>query len=96
MSDYMFMLESHLSPEQNRAVAAIESAVFASAISRKLSVALDPKMSSASFACRIDAISWRRITASKASAALRSPPSPPPAAAGVGVGARVEEMGVVI
>ena len=62
----------------NWRIAAMLSAVFESAISRKLSVALDPKMSSPSFAWRIEAISWRRITASKASAALRRPPSPPP------------------
>src|SRR3546814_8036676 len=38
---------------------AIESAVRASAISRKLSVALDPKISSPSFAWRIEALSWQ-------------------------------------
>src|SRR5690606_8205026 len=70
------------SPRRTWRMAARLSAVRASAMSRKLSAALDPKMSSASFACRIDAISWRRITASNASAALRSPSSPPPAAAG--------------
>jgi tRNA nucleotidyltransferase/poly(A) polymerase len=32
MSDYMFMLESHLSPEQNRAVAAIEGAAAAASM----------------------------------------------------------------
>jgi hypothetical protein len=37
-----------------------------------LSVALDPKISSASFALRMLAIIWRNMTASKASAALRN------------------------
>ena len=32
MSDYMFMLESHLSPEQNRAVLAIEAAASAASM----------------------------------------------------------------
>jgi hypothetical protein len=79
----------------NWRIDAIESAVRASAISRKLSVALDPKISSPSFAWRIDAISWRRITASKASAALRRPSPPPPASVGVAAaGTRVAGAGV--
>src|SRR3546814_2438714 len=47
---------STMSAMPNWRIEARLSAVRASAISRKLSVALDPKMSSASFACRIDAI----------------------------------------
>ncbi|MGH9719761.1 MAG: CCA tRNA nucleotidyltransferase, partial [Bryobacteraceae bacterium] len=33
MSDYMFMLESHLSPDQNRVVAQVQAAASAAGIS---------------------------------------------------------------